>query len=74
MVDKIPVVKKLLSNTVGRLNDRVNIHIVHNDITAEHVDAITNAANTLLRHGAGVAGAIQRKGGSQVRLESQAWI
>jgi O-acetyl-ADP-ribose deacetylase (regulator of RNase III) len=39
------------------------LEIVQNDITAEKVDAITNAANEQLLLGGGVAGAINRKGG-----------
>jgi O-acetyl-ADP-ribose deacetylase (regulator of RNase III) len=47
----------------GRIGDKLNVHVVLNDITKETVDAITNAANEDLWHGGGVAGAISRKGG-----------
>jgi O-acetyl-ADP-ribose deacetylase (regulator of RNase III) len=40
------------------------------DITKLEVDAIANAANTELRHGGGVAGAISRAGGPQIQTES----
>jgi len=40
------------------------------DITELAVDAIANAANTQLRHGGGVAGAISRAGGPAVQAES----
>ena len=43
------------------------------DITDEQVDAIVNAANEWLQHGAGVAAAIVRKGGRQIQDESN-WI
>jgi O-acetyl-ADP-ribose deacetylase (regulator of RNase III) len=42
------------------------------DITKLEVDAIANAANTGLRHGGGVAGAIVRAGGSLIQQESDA--
>ena len=40
------------------------------DVTQLEVDAIANAANTMLRHGGGVAGAISRAGGPEVQRES----
>ena len=42
------------------------------DITALEVDAIANAANTDLKHGGGVAGAIVRAGGRGIQDESDA--
>jgi O-acetyl-ADP-ribose deacetylase len=46
------------------------IEVQQADITKLEVDAIANAANTDLRHGGGVAGAISRAGGPQVQAES----
>ena len=46
------------------------IEIRQADITKLEVDAIANAANTHLRHGGGVAGAISRAGGPSVQAES----
>ncbi len=45
------------------------IHFLKGDITDMAVDAIVNAANTDLVLGAGVAGAIRRKGGPRVQEE-----
>ncbi len=46
------------------------IRIVQGDITERDVDAIVNAANSHLKHGGGVAGAIVRKGGQIIQEES----
>jgi O-acetyl-ADP-ribose deacetylase len=46
------------------------IEVQQADITKLEVDAIANAANTELRHGGGVAGAISRAGGPHVQAES----
>lgn len=50
------------------------IALVQGDITEEQVDAIVNAANVHLQHGAGVAGQIARKGGPEIQRESDAWV
>jgi len=55
------------------LNNGVNISLHQGDITDERVDAIVNAANEWLQHGAGVAGAIVSKGGYEIQDESN-WI
>jgi O-acetyl-ADP-ribose deacetylase (regulator of RNase III) len=46
------------------------IEVQQADVTQLEVDAIANAANTQLRHGGGVAGAISRAGGPTVQAES----
>jgi len=46
------------------------VKIVRGDITEEDVDAIVNAANSYLKHGGGVAGAILRNGGRIIQEES----
>jgi O-acetyl-ADP-ribose deacetylase len=46
------------------------IEVMQADITKLEVDAIANAANTQLRHGGGVAGAISRAGGPEIQAES----
>jgi O-acetyl-ADP-ribose deacetylase (regulator of RNase III) len=46
------------------------IEVREADITKLEVDAIANAANTGLRHGGGVAGAIVRAGGRAIQDES----
>jgi len=44
--------------------------LIQGDLTHRDVDAIVNAANSSLRHGGGVAGAIVRKGGQSIQDES----
>ena len=46
------------------------LEVLEADITQLEVDAIANAANTELRHGGGVAGAIVRAGGRSIQEES----
>jgi O-acetyl-ADP-ribose deacetylase (regulator of RNase III) len=46
------------------------IEVRQADITKLEVEAIANAANTDLRHGGGVAGAIVRAGGREIQDES----
>jgi O-acetyl-ADP-ribose deacetylase len=51
---------------------RDKIEIVQGDLTDMNTDAIVNAANNDLKLGGGVAGAIRRKGGSQIQAECDA--
>jgi O-acetyl-ADP-ribose deacetylase len=48
------------------------LEVIDSDVTGLEVDAIANAANTMLMHGGGVAGAISRAGGPEVQRESDA--
>jgi O-acetyl-ADP-ribose deacetylase (regulator of RNase III) len=50
------------------IND-ITVELVQGDITELDTDAIVNAANSQLILGAGVAGAIRRKGGSSIQEE-----
>jgi len=50
--------------------DGKTLRLVQGDITERDVDAIVNAANSHLKHGGGVAGAIVRKGGQVIQEES----
>jgi len=53
-----------------RLGSGQRLCLVRGDMTEEAVDAIVNAANRHLAHGAGLAGAIVRKGGQVIQQES----
>jgi len=50
------------------------IDVRNADITDMTTDAIVNAANELLAHGGGVAGAIARKGGVSIQESSSEWV
>ena len=50
--------------------EMAEIEVQQADITKLDLDAIANAANTALKHGGGVAGAISRAGGPEVQRES----
>jgi O-acetyl-ADP-ribose deacetylase len=52
------------------VNGDTLLRLVEGDITDRKVDVIVNAANSHLMHGAGVAGAIVRKGGKIIQEES----
>lgn len=48
----------------------IELEVLQADVTKLEVEAITNAANTELKHGGGVAAAIARAGGPGVQRES----
>jgi len=52
----------------------VKLKVVKGDITKEDVEAIVNPANSHLRHGGGVAGAIVRTGGEIIQKESSEYV
>src|SRR3954466_2836007 len=58
--------------TCGRICPVAELEVMDADVTKLEVDAIANAANTELRHGGGVAGAISRAGGPEGQRESSA--
>jgi O-acetyl-ADP-ribose deacetylase (regulator of RNase III) len=64
--------KKKGSKIEGRKGSPLDskIILIEGDLTEMDTDAIVNAANNDLRHGGGVAGAIRRKGGEIIQLES----
>jgi O-acetyl-ADP-ribose deacetylase (regulator of RNase III) len=62
-------------NEVGRKEVGGALIVVgEGDLTAQDTDAIVNAANEQLAHGGGVAAAIVRAGGKDIREESDRWV
>ncbi|KLO39800.1 hypothetical protein AWC17_06255 [Mycobacterium nebraskense] len=55
---------------LGDNEPMIELEVLQADVTKLDVDAITNAANTQLRHAGGVAAAIARAGGPAVQRES----
>jgi O-acetyl-ADP-ribose deacetylase (regulator of RNase III) len=55
---------------MSQKSQKLEIKIVQGDITDQDVDAVVNAANNHLWMGAGVAGAIKRKGGVEIEREA----
>lgn len=53
-----------------KINEDTLLRLIEGDITERKVDAIVNPANSYLKHGGGVAGAIVRKGGKIIQEES----
>jgi O-acetyl-ADP-ribose deacetylase (regulator of RNase III) len=54
---------------VDEVDSNKILRLVKGDITERDVDVIVNAANSYLKHGAGVAAAIVRKGGAITQEE-----
>jgi len=57
-------------STFERVYNNVTITVTSGDITKLEVDAVVNAANSLLIMGGGVAGAILHAGGSEIQKEA----
>jgi O-acetyl-ADP-ribose deacetylase (regulator of RNase III) len=49
---------------------KIRVKLIQGDITEQDVDAVVNAANNHLWMGAGVAGAIKKKGGVEIEREA----
>ncbi len=57
-----------------KLSGGARIALHRGDLTLESVDALVNAANSRLAHGGGVAGALIRRGGLEIQIESDAFV
>lgn len=61
-------------STYKSLQGHVAVHVYFADITTLHVDAIVNAANKKLGNSGGVAGAIAKAAGDELRSQCHAFI
>jgi O-acetyl-ADP-ribose deacetylase (regulator of RNase III) len=50
----------------------VSVELLDDDLAAQEVDAVVNAANNQLWMGAGVAGALKRRGGVEIERDAMA--
>jgi len=57
-----------------KIRNDASLEIRHGDLTVERTDAIVNAANKRLQHAGALAGAIVRKGGQVIQVESNQWL
>ena len=65
----IPIMSTQIIDEIRMSNDKI-IRLIKGDITDQNVDVVVNPANSYLKHGGGVAGAIVRKGGKIIQTES----
>lgn len=56
------------------IRDKVLVQVVKGDITKERTEAVTNAANSRLWLGTGVAGAIRAAGGPSIQEECEEYV
>src|SRR5262245_5803470 len=57
-------------STLNTQQSRLRIVVVDGDISLQDTDAVVNAANNHFWMGAGVAGAIRRRGGAQIEADA----
>ena len=60
----------MVKEIIKEIQSGKTLRLVQDDITKRGVDAIVNPANSHLKHGSGVAGAIIRNGGDIIQKES----
>eukprot|EP01089_Gocevia_fonbrunei_P009080 TRINITY_DN2100_c0_g1_i1.p1 TRINITY_DN2100_c0_g1~~TRINITY_DN2100_c0_g1_i1.p1 ORF type:complete len:331 (-),score=80.88 TRINITY_DN2100_c0_g1_i1:127-1023(-) len=68
----VDVESKLLKEYISTSGHKIQVRC--GDMTKEKVDVIVNAANKHLDHASGLAGAIVKKGGEIIQMESDIWI